>query len=146
MDNTEGLQPSTRAMGWRPEFGLGHEVMDLQHRQLVARASELYDAITANGPRQQVAERTLALIEEARLHFDWEERLMLAHRYDGYAAHKAHHDHLLELLRDVEKQLSTGLLGHSQVLALFIETWTVQHLLVADRVLATFLLERQVTA
>jgi hypothetical protein len=76
-----------------------------------------------------VALSTATLITVAQQHFDWEERLMLAQRYDDCATHKAQHDRLLDQLLEVERGLATGRIVSSQILSLFIESWTEQHVL-----------------
>ncbi|MBI5505282.1 MAG: hemerythrin family protein [Deltaproteobacteria bacterium] len=130
---------ASKTLAWRPELVLGFDQMDMQHQHLVACAGELQLLISANGPRQEVAKSIAALIAFSRQHFDWEERLMRANGYGGYTTHKAQHDHLLDQLLQVEHELSAGLVNSCQTLSLFVETWTVQHLLIADRLLADFL-------
>jgi hemerythrin len=144
MSNNASRQDFPRAFSWRPELLLGIEQMDLQHRHLVACAGQLDSVVTANSSRQDVALSLAALVAVAKQHFEWEERLMLANRYDDYARHKVEHDRLLDQLLEVDRELAAGRIGPSQILSLFIDAWTVQHLLGADRQLAAFLRERAV--
>ncbi len=139
MSNDGSPQGSSQAFGWRPDLMLGIAPMDYQHRQLVASAAELHFVVTTKASQHDVVKATRDLIEITRQHFDWEEQLMLNERYDGYAAHKEHHDRLLKQLVEVESELEAGSIGSCQTLALFIETWTLQHLLIVDKALALFL-------
>jgi len=130
---------SSEKLEWQPEFLLGIEQIDAEHQHLVNSASVLHRAVTENHPMQEVELATTALLAVTRQHFESEERLMIAAGYDEYASHKAHHDRLIDQLCEVELELATGRYGSHRILRLFLEVWTIQHILVADRRLAEFL-------
>ena len=124
---------------WRPELLLNVAEIDRQHREVVDCASRLSAAISEGQAQEQLRPMLSALIAFAEMHFACEEAMMLAHAFDGHAAHKSEHQKLLKQIYLVDKDLASGCIGPSQVLALFVQVWIDQHILSFDRQFAEFL-------
>jgi hemerythrin-like metal-binding protein len=118
---------------WRSELLLHIPEIDGQHQELVARASDLRNALDAATPRHELQAMLSALIESAENHFRSEEKMMRAHRYNGYAPHAAEHADLLEQVYLIRREFSSGKINPSVALMVFMQVWTEQHILGPDK-------------
>lgn len=86
---------------WRSEFGVGDEIIDHDHQQLIGRIKDRQlrlEGCEDPGKLVQVLGEIYADIAD---HFALEERLMEQMRYAAYADHKEDHETLLEELREI---------------------------------------------
>jgi hemerythrin len=127
------------SLEWRPELLLNVAEIDRQHREMVDRAGRLQEAISEGQTQEQIRPMLSALIAFTEMHFNSEEAMMLAHAFDGHAAHRPEHQKLLEQIYLVDKDLSSGRIDPCQALALFVQVWIDQHILSFDRQFAEFL-------
>ncbi len=134
------------SLEWRSELLLNDAEIDGQHRELVNCASRLQAAIREGQAHEQIRPMLSALIAFTEMHFTSEEEMMLAHAFDGHAAHRSEHQNLLEQLRLVDNELSAGRIESCQALALFVQVWVEQHILSLDRQFAEFLESMSVNA
>jgi hemerythrin len=134
------------SLEWRPELLLNDAEIDRQHRELVDRASRLHTAISEGQAQEQIRPMMSALIALTEKHFASEEEMMLAHAFDGHAAHRSEHQKLLKQFYLVDKDLSSGRINSCQALALFVQVWVEQHILSFDRQFAEFLESKGVDA
>ncbi len=124
---------------WRSELLLNVAEIDRQHREVVDCASRLHAAISEGQAQEQLRPMLSALIALTEMHFASEEAMMLAHAFDGHAAHRSEHQKLLKQIYLVDKDLSSGCIDPCQALALFVQVWIDQHILSFDRQFAEFL-------
>jgi hemerythrin len=128
---------------WRSELLLHIPEIDRQHQELVARASDLHsaldNAIGAAKPSHELQTKLSALAEFAEKHFRSEEKMMRAHGYDGYESHAIEHARLLEQIYLISREFSSGKIDPTGVLMFFMQNWTEQHILGADKQFAKFL-------
>ena len=80
-----------------------------------------------------------ALIDHTRTHFDCEERLMLAHRYPGYKAHKQEHERLIQHILALAEQYRRGDLLLSFAVMVDLKGWALVHIERFDLALGVFL-------
>jgi hemerythrin-like metal-binding protein len=102
-------------------------------------ASRLHAAISEGQAQEQIRPMLSALIELTEMHFTSEEAMMLAHGFDGHAAHRSEHQRLLKQIYLVDKDISSGRIHLCQTLELFVQVWIEQHILSSDRQFAEFL-------
>jgi hemerythrin-like metal-binding protein len=127
------------SLEWRPELLLNVAEIDSQHREIVDCASRLHAAISEGQAQEQIRPMLSALIELTEMHFTSEEAMMLAHGFDGHAAHRSEHQKLLKQIYLVDKDISSGRIHLCQTLELFVQVWIEQHILSSDRQFAEFL-------
>lgn len=99
-------------LDWKPEYSLGIESVDTEHRQMIGMINDLYQAMDDDADSQTI-EHFLGEIHAAiSAHFALEEREMQKHRYHEFAAHKDDHEELLDQIRDLmdvfERDRETG--------------------------------------
>ncbi len=86
---------------WKPEFSIGDESMDDEHREMIAIINDIYAKLEANADTVQIDECLGDIFSAISMHFALEERLMRYCAYEEYAAHKDDHEELLEQIRDL---------------------------------------------
>ena len=124
---------------WDGSLSVGHANIDADHEHLIAIYNRLEEAVRSGQACEIINQIFVELAEYTMSHFAREERVMIRHRFDGYEAHKAAHDALLQEL--------SGLIGRSQTergMAVdetlsFLRHWVTDHIMSCDQALAAFL-------
>ena len=88
-------------MQWNDEFELGLGKMDDTHREFVTCYNEV-----VNAAPEQFLERLDAFIAHTEAHFDQENRWM--EKVDFPGCHRAEHDRVLVVMRDVRIRVERG--------------------------------------
>lgn len=79
---------------WHDFLEIGVEFIDDDHKNLLRIMREIKAAIEA-GDKQQAVELLATLLEEARAHFDREEKFLQKIDYPSLESHKKYHQKLL---------------------------------------------------
>ncbi len=88
-------------MQWNEQFELGVTRMDNTHREFI----EFYNALVGAAP-EEFLDRFDAFIDHTVAHFDQENRWM--EHVNFPACHRAEHDRVLAVMRDVRKRVEQG--------------------------------------
>jgi hemerythrin len=124
---------------WGESFSLNIPEIDNQHRQLVAFANELYDAmISAQG--NEVIETVLKkLVEYTDYHFSTEERYFDQFSYPESEQHKKEHKYFVQEVTAFTKAIEDGRTrrvdsNRSITVDLwnFLKEWLINHIKVSD--------------
>lgn len=131
-------------MAWDERLAVGVDIIDAEHRHLLALVNALYDALQS-GHGEEVLQRTYAeLVDYTLTHFAHEEELM---RQSGYPGLDAHH-RLHSELRENTLQLQHKARGHEDSLAIsvatmqFLRDWLLHHICGSDRQFGAYLQAR----
>ena len=135
---------AARRIRWKPEYSVGIESIDAQHKGLIELINKLQNAVDfATGSEFERA----ALAELARYtreHFKYEEGLMEEHGYPSFEAHRAEHEKmvarvnkLLDEYREDEDQAMQKALS-------FLKDWLINHINGTDQQYSKFLIEKGV--
>jgi hemerythrin-like metal-binding protein len=129
---------------WNPAYSVKVGSIDSQHRGLLELGGELSKAM-ATGQGKAVAGKILnRLIQYTGMHFAHDERLMMAHGYPGFAAHKAQHDALVAKVVQFEADFKAGRVAISVELLDFLRDWLIGHIQGSDQKYAPYLREKAV--
>ena len=142
----EGTGELQDALEWRPEFELGVEEIDAQHRGLVREMNALTGMLRGErgGSFGDVLDFLASYAVE---HFGTEERLMEEHGYPLAGPHEVEHGNFVAAYGRLKEEILSGahepgfLLFRAQV---FLLDWFVTHSTGTDRHLVRFLRERGV--
>lgn len=120
---------------------VGIDEIDEDHRRLVDLFNMLNHAVSERAAPDYLAALLEELINCTVWHFSHEERLMLQHRYAGYAEHKSEHQELVESVRQLQKKIleSDGFDADADLE--FLENWLTGHILSNDMKLGSYLAE-----
>lgn len=120
---------------WGPKMEIGVPEIDLQHRNLVAIANHLHDAISANQAQQAVDWILEELTLYVKFHFDSEERLMQELDYVDTEKHQLEHKEMLKAIRRFKKHFHAGEPRVEREVMDFLGGWLLQHIMGTDRAL-----------
>lgn len=112
---------------WKPEYSVGDEAVDHEHRELVDLVNAAAGAILDRRPEADVDRCLGDLYRAISAHFAHEERQMTRAGYDQYADHKDDHERLLDSLRDIMDQAAMGETHTSERLTDVLEAWFADH-------------------
>jgi hemerythrin len=90
---------------WNSSLETGHELIDNQHKQLVAAVNKLLDACRSGRGAAEVASTMDFLTGYTIKHFADEEKLQKQYDYPDYLAHKRLHDDFKVVVGDLTKRL-----------------------------------------
>jgi hemerythrin len=86
---------------WKPEFSVGIDAMDDEHREMIDLINETYQRLASDSDSDQVEECLGEIFNTISMHFALEEKMMRNANYAEFQAHKEDHEDLLDRLRDL---------------------------------------------
>jgi len=112
---------------WKPEYSVGDEAVDHEHRELIELVNTAAGAIL-EGRADADVDRCLGdLYRAISAHFAHEERQMQTARYDQLTEHKGSHEDLLDALRDIMDGATGGGEQTAERLTEVLEAWFTDH-------------------
>jgi len=119
---------------WRPEYSVGDDHLDEQHRGLI----ELIDMLEDDSRMSEVLERLEVYIDE---HFRDEEGMLANAGYPDLTAHKQQHKAFEEWLavsrRAFREPEVSSMLRES--ISAYLKSWLINHIMVCDKEYASWL-------
>ncbi|MEK7820234.1 MAG: bacteriohemerythrin [Pseudomonadota bacterium] len=115
---------------WKKEFGTGIASLDHEHEELIGLLNELYTTLARDGSRESIVAFLGEVYARISAHFALEEAVMREHRYEGFPAHKADHERLLDDIRDLMDGYEAEPAGDAAFRADFgskLQAWFVTH-------------------
>ncbi len=97
-----------RRIIWNHVLSVDIPSIDAQHRHIVHSLNDLHDVLKRGGGPAQVRTIVKELLGSARAHFEHEETLMRRSEYPGYESHKAVHAQLIDRIRTITVEVSSG--------------------------------------
>lgn len=88
-------------LNWKPEYSVGVESVDFEHREMIDLINAIYDAIEDKKNPQSIEHFLGEVHTTISAHFALEERVMRNANYDEFEAHKEDHEELLDEIRDL---------------------------------------------
>ena len=86
---------------WRNEFGVGIEIVDHDHRELIRSIRNRQIELGSSDDPDTIIRLLGEIYAEIAEHFALEEKLMEQLRYAAFADHKEDHETLLDDLREI---------------------------------------------
>jgi len=124
---------------WTPKFSVGSQVLDQQHKALIAIINELHAAMLRGGLKEDVQKIFLGLVSYTESHFKAEERIMERCGYPHLSAHRLKHVEFVQKARDLQADLLAGKFTVSMDLLRFLKNWLSEHILGTDQQYVPFL-------
>lgn len=88
-------------LNWKPEYSVGIESVDHEHREMIAQINGVYTALSEGSGAEDVEHRLGEIHATIAAHFALEEQQMRRAEYPEYEAHKNDHEELLDQIRDL---------------------------------------------
>jgi hemerythrin len=129
LDNDEVL------VSWSDNLSTGIEMVDKQHRHLVALTNQLSQACRHGGNvRDIVFKETMSrVVEYIHFHFECEQKLLQNYNYPHYAEHKSEHDSLVKKVLETTKDYAENKRFVPNNFARFLRSWIVGHIAHEDK-------------
>ncbi len=128
---------SNEHIGWKKEFELGVEEIDLQHRYFLDLVNRLIDELDSGdrGYQQKLIQELNAYV---KFHFISEENMMFAAAYPGMEEHRQLH---FELVQDLNTRQAYFIDGHitAKEITDFLCSWFMHHTLAEDMKFGSYL-------
>ena len=86
---------------WKPEYSVGIEAVDFEHREMIELLNALYDELKDKSDPDAIEQFLGDIHATISAHFALEERVMQRSGYDEFEAHKDDHEELLDQIRDL---------------------------------------------
>jgi hemerythrin-like metal-binding protein len=118
---------------WRPEFSVGIESVDYEHRSLFRLLNNLHKGLEGGADREGILDFLGEVYARIASHFALEEAIMLEKKYDQLADHKADHERLLDEIREIMDDYAVGAYeNYDEVLAEHLHDWFSVHFKTKD--------------
>jgi hemerythrin len=126
---------------WDASFETGHEMIDTQHKQLVAAVNDLIETCRL-GKGAEELEKSLNFLNDYTIkHFFDEEQVQLKCHYPDYANHKKMHDNFKVTVRDLKVKMIMKGASHEliQEVREKIGSWLITHIKGQDVKIAAYI-------
>lgn len=124
---------------WSDKFIIGIKEIDQQHKQIVDLINTLSDSRGADEHDKSLHNIINDLISYTKKHLSYEENLLKEHNYPDFTSHKLEHDRLVSQAIDLQKKYILGNTNLYTDLAILLNDWLAEHILVIDKKYVPFL-------
>lgn len=116
---------------WSPEYELGIDLIDRQHRRIVDYINTLDELVDKPGARLGVARVLHDLVDYTESHFGFEEALLAEAGFAGLESHRHTHERFTQRIAALQAQHEAGEDVAKELLTL-LEKWLIHHILEED--------------
>lgn len=124
------------------ELSVGVKEVDDQHKELIAIANTVLEAVESGGGPAVSANAIKKLRDYTVFHFNSEEQLMRDNDYPKLSEHITGHARLKNIVKDLQRSAYEGKSPTPSQLMTFLRDWLLNHILTHDRAFARFLREQ----
>jgi hemerythrin len=117
---------------WTPEFSVGVEKFDEQHKKLFSLINELHGAIQQGRGPETLQGVLSSLADYVKTHFTEEEALMEKYRFPHLSAHRSEHKKLAAQVAKLQVWRKTSDTLLSPVVMEFLLNWLSNHIQKTD--------------
>lgn len=125
---------------WDDSYGIGNEVIDKQHRELIEFFNAAHDHLRTDQDTGPIGINALIrMVEYCRYHFGFEEEYMEKIGFSDIQRHKEIHKRFYTTLNHNIQQLDQGEPVKTSKILELAENWIVHHILNEDKQITTSL-------
>ncbi|MBL1213407.1 MAG: bacteriohemerythrin [Ignavibacteriae bacterium] len=121
---------------WKPEYEVGIESVDEQHKHLVSLINKLEEAKAHENENEVIHDIFYELVDYTKYHFSEEEKFLKSFEYENLMVHKAQHKVLVKQIVDILNGLKKGEYEVGEKLTLMLQNWLIKHVLKHDKIYA----------
>ncbi len=118
---------------WNPEYELGLETIDQQHKQLFVIINELIIATEYTRPNTELLSIVERLESYATSHFRAEEEIFTQFNFTGRSEHEAEHAQFIDTVKYIRKQCKIIDAPMAPKMREFLLSWLSHHILTKDK-------------
>lgn len=135
---------SKQYIEWKPEYSVGIESIDNQHRKLVGLINSLQTAVDYSTGEEFERQALEELVDYTRTHFKYEEGLMEQHGYPDFEPHRAEHERMIAQVGEVMEAYRQDQDNAMQNAITFLKNWLINHINGTDQQYSQFLIDKGV--
>ena len=133
-----------RYLQWKPEYDVGIESIDRQHRKLVGLINNLQTAVDYSTGEEFERKALEELVDYTRTHFKYEEGLMEQYGYPEFEPHRAEHERMIARVDEVLEAYRQDQEGAMRKAVAFLRSWLINHINGTDQQYSQFLIDKGV--
>lgn len=118
---------------WHPNYELGIEKMDKQHRYLVNLIKEFQEIQASVKDKNVIETLFLNFINYCNYHFENEEMVMQECNYPEFDDHRVEHDTFFNNIEKAKIDLFNGDISSLSYLVEYLEIWIIDHIVIHDK-------------
>jgi len=129
------VHESNELVAWSHKLSCGIQLIDDQHKELVALVNDMFKHATGNQTQEHdYFNRVIKeVVNYVKVHFATEEKIMLATKFSGYTEHKkAHESFILAVVENI-KDFESGKRLTLSTFTRFLKEWILSHIAVMDK-------------
>jgi hemerythrin len=132
------MQVKMNLIEWSDGFNVNFKPIDEQHRQMAKTVNDLYLLLGSN-KHEATKYLVKKLVDDVRLHFETEEKLMKIGNFQGYFSHKLEHDRFEKEIKTFYRKFSNGETDVNLQFLKLLKRWMVNHIEINDKKLGAHL-------
>jgi len=133
-----------RYIEWKPEYDVGIESIDRQHRKLVGLINNLQTAVYYSTGEEFERKALDELVDYTRTHFKYEEGLMEQNGYPDFESHRAEHERMIARVDEVLEAYRQDQENAMKKAVAFLRGWLINHINGTDKQYSQFLIDKGV--
>jgi hemerythrin len=118
---------------WTDNMLVHVEIIDNQHKKLVALLNDLDEALNQKREKDQLAKTITALAEYTFYHFMTEEKYFDQFQYPETLHHKNEHQYFVEKITEFQQSYDQGEATLTTDIIQFLKSWIINHIQKSDR-------------
>lgn len=129
---------------WKPEYDLGIDIIDEQHKKLVGYINELFISVKDLKQKEQAQIVVQKLFDYTNFHFGMEEKYFKRYDWESSSSHLKEHQIFVNKILEFQKILEKELPATFQIIN-FLKDWFKNHILVSDKKYVSFFKDKMTT-
>jgi hemerythrin len=129
----------TETLQWSPDWEIGIERIDNQHRELVKLLADLQQQSSAQAERVNTVGALVVLSDYVEFHFGDEEALMRQVGFPELEAHVREHLSFVTQFQQMSRDFRMGNTELGAGVITFLATWVLEHIAHSDAKIARFM-------
>ena len=113
---------------WKEEYSLGIEIIDSQHKELVALLEKTYDNFLNKSPKDELVRLVNELDQFATIHLGTEEKYFDLFNYEGKDLHIKIHNDMRSQIATFNKRVEAEGAKVAMEIIDFLENWLIEHI------------------
>ena len=129
----------TTLFQWTPDYAVGIEEIDREHRRLFKLTGRVHQAMLAGKGRQILESLLISLVNYTSYHFAHEEQVMERTGYPDLRMHRIQHEDLRSRVAAMQDRWASGEVMMTPEVTQFLMEWLKIHTTTSDRRIGEFL-------
>ncbi|WP_379127182.1 bacteriohemerythrin [Paenibacillus sp. sgz500958] len=135
-------------ISWKDSYNIGVETIDCQHRQLLVRLNDFFEACTNQQGKEKIDETLKFLKEYTIEHFGSEEQLMKDIDFPELKEHQETHAEFVKTVLELEEAINTKGVSILSTIKLnrTLTDWLLNHINKCDQLIGDCIAKRNASA